>query len=58
MRVGIEGTESDWGVYLFANNVFDDTAINQLNSSANFGGFTNAISTAPRTYGLNLTRRF
>lgn len=58
IRLGIEGTESDWGVYLFANNVFDDVAINQLSSSANSGGLTNAISAAPRTYGINLMRRF
>ena len=58
LRFGIEGTDRDWGVYLFANNVFDDVAINQLSSSANSGGLTNAISAAPRTYGINLMRRF
>jgi iron complex outermembrane recepter protein len=58
LRFGIEGVDSDWGVYLFANNVFDDVAINQLSSSANSGGLTNAISAAPRTYGINLMRRF
>lgn len=58
LRFGIEGTDSDWGVYLFANNVFDDVAINQLSSSANSGGLTNAISASPRTYGINLMRRF
>jgi outer membrane receptor protein involved in Fe transport len=58
LRFGIEGAENAWGVYLFANNVFDDVAINQLSSSANSGGLTNAISAAPRTYGLNLMRRF
>ncbi len=58
LRFGIEGVDSDWGVYLFANNLFDDTAINQMSSSANSGGITNAVSLAPRTYGLNLMRRF
>lgn len=58
LRFGIEGVDSDWGVYLFANNLFDDTAINQMSASANSGGITNAVSLAPRTYGLNLMRRF
>lgn len=58
LRFGIEGTDRDWGLYLFANNVFDDVAINQLSASANSGGLTNAISAAPRTYGINLMRRF
>jgi iron complex outermembrane receptor protein len=58
LRFGIEGVDSDWGVYLFANNLFDDTAINQMSASANSGGITNAVSIAPRTYGLNLMRRF
>lgn len=58
LRAGIEGSQGEWGVYLFANNVFDDVAINQLSSSANSGGLTNAISAAPRTFGINLMRRF
>lgn len=58
LRFGIEGVDSDWGVYLFANNLLNDTAINQMSASANTGGITNAVSIAPRTYGLNLMRRF
>ncbi|WP_334656575.1 TonB-dependent receptor [Sphingomonas panaciterrae] len=58
LRFGIEGVDSDWGVYLFANNLLNDTAINQMSANANTGGITNAVSIAPRTYGLNLMRRF
>ncbi len=58
MRLGLQGSENDWGVALFVNNLFDTIAVNSIGSSSNTGGLTTVYSAAPRTIGLNLTKRF
>jgi len=57
-RVGVQGLDNEWGAYLFVNNLLDDTAINSRSTSSNTGGKTLTYSLPPRTFGLNLTRRF
>ncbi|WP_420142657.1 TonB-dependent receptor [Sphingomonas sp.] len=58
LRFGVQEPSLDWGVYLYINNLFDDTAINNMSASANTGGLTNAFSSPPRTFGINVTKRF
>jgi len=58
LRFGIQQPDNDWGVYFFINNLFDDTAINSMSSSSNTGGLTNTYSAAPRTFGINVQKRF
>lgn len=57
-RIGLQESDSKWGVALFVNNLFDTLAVNSKGSSSNTGGLTTVFSAAPRTIGLNLTRRF
>jgi iron complex outermembrane recepter protein len=58
LRLGVQQADMDWGVYLYVNNLFDDTAVNNVSSSSNTGGLTNAYSAPPRTFGINVTKRF
>lgn len=58
LRFGLQQPDNDWGVYFFINNLFDDTAINSMSSSSNTGGLTNTYSAAPRTFGINIQKRF
>ncbi len=58
LRFGLQQPDNDWGLYFYINNVFDDTAINSSSSSANTGGLTNTFSAPPRTFGVNVTKRF
>jgi outer membrane receptor protein involved in Fe transport len=58
LRIGVQQPGLNWGVFLFVNNLFDDTAINSSSSSSNTGGLTNTYSAAPRTFGINVTKRF
>lgn len=58
LRVGLQEPENQWGVALFVNNLMDTVAINNVGSSSNTGGFSTVNSSAPRTIGLNISRRF
>jgi outer membrane receptor protein involved in Fe transport len=58
LRLGVQQADNDWGIYLYVNNLFDDTAVNNVSSSSNTGGLTNAYSAAPRTFGINVTKKF
>ena len=58
LRVGVQDPDSDWGLALFVNNLMDTVAITSIGSSSNTGGFTTVQSLAPRTIGLNITKRF
>ena len=58
LRVGVQAPGTDWGAYLFVNNVFDALAINSASSSGNTGGLTVTQSAPPRTIGINLIKRF
>ncbi|MDA5192836.1 TonB-dependent receptor [Govanella unica] len=55
-RTGLEGSDGDWGVYVFVNNLFDKEAIVRRTSSA-FGSNIN-FSAPPRTFGLNAKKNF
>ncbi|HUD31345.1 MAG TPA: TonB-dependent receptor [Novosphingobium sp.] len=57
LRIGFELPESDTGVYLFVNNVFDAVAINRASMSSTPNSY-GATSAAPRTIGVNLRRDF
>ncbi len=58
LRGGVQSPDGLWGAYLFVNNLFDAAAINSKSSSSNTGGLTLTYSAPPRTYGINLMRRF
>ncbi|MEE4453067.1 TonB-dependent receptor [Novosphingobium resinovorum] len=57
LRVGFELPESDAGIYLFVNNVFDAVAINRASMSSTPNSYA-ATSAAPRTIGVNVRRSF
>lgn len=57
IRVGFELPESDTGIYLFVNNVFDAVAINRASRSSTPNSYS-ATSSAPRTIGVNVRRHF
>jgi iron complex outermembrane receptor protein len=57
LRIGFELPESDTGVYLFVNNVFDAVAINRASMSSTPNSYA-ATSAAPRTIGVNVRRHF
>jgi outer membrane receptor protein involved in Fe transport len=58
VRLGVEGTQKDWGIYLYANNVFDKNAIVYSAASAISLGQNLVDSQPPRTYGLNFRKSF
>ena len=58
LRAGLQSPDGDWGAYLFVNNLFDAAAINSKSSSSNTGGLTLTYSAPPRTFGVNVVRRF
>ena len=58
VRFGVEGARKDWGVYLYANNVFDRNAIVDSLASAISLGQNLVQSARPRTYGLNFRKSF
>jgi iron complex outermembrane recepter protein len=58
VRLGLEGPEKDWGVYLYANNVFNKDAIVNSVASAISLGQNLVDSVPPRTYGLNFRKSF
>jgi iron complex outermembrane recepter protein len=58
VRFGVEGVRKDWGVYLYANNLFDKDAIVDSQASAISLGQNLVQSARPRTYGLNFRKSF
>lgn len=57
-RIGLQGVDNEWNASLFVNNLFNVLAINSIGSSSNTGGLTTVYSSAPRTIGVSLGRRF
>lgn len=57
VRVGVELKQSDTGVYLFVNNLFDAVAINRASQSSTANSYS-ATSAAPRTIGINVRKSF
>jgi len=57
LRFGVELPDSDTGVYLFVNNLFDAYAINRASNGSTPNSYS-ATAAAPRTIGLNIRRRF
>lgn len=58
VRFGVEGLRKDWGVYLYADNVFNRNAIVDSAASAISLGQNLVQSGRPRTYGLNFRKSF
>ena len=58
VRFGVEGLRKDWGVYLYADNVFNKNAIVDSAASAISLGQNLVQSARPRTYGLNFRKSF
>jgi iron complex outermembrane recepter protein len=57
-RAGVEAEDGRWGLYLFVNNLLNDTAIVRATSSAILTGRTIVTSAQPRTIGINLQTKF
>jgi iron complex outermembrane receptor protein len=57
LRIGFDLKQSDAGVYLFVNNLFDEVAINRASQSSTANSYS-ATSAAPRTIGLNVRKSF
>jgi iron complex outermembrane recepter protein len=47
-----------WGIYAYANNLFDKVAITSSTATAITVGHTLVTSAAPRTIGVNLRKTF
>ncbi len=58
LRVGIEEVDNAWGVYVFVNNLTNDTAITRSASNAIAQNRTLVNSVTPRTVGLNFRANF
>jgi outer membrane receptor protein involved in Fe transport len=58
VRCGIEGVRKDWGIYFYANNLFNKDAIVDSQASAISLGQNLVQSARPRTYGLNFRKSF
>ena len=58
VRFGAEGVRKDWGIYLYANNLFNKNAIVDSQASAISLGKNLVQSVRPRTYGLNFRKSF
>lgn len=57
-RIGVEGASKDWGVYFYADNVFNKVGINIGAASAISLGQETVTSIRPRTLGLNFRKSF
>jgi len=57
-RLGLQASDGNWGAYFFVNNLFNELAVVSASSSSNTGGKTVIYTAPPRTYGLNLTKKF
>ena len=58
VRLGLEEEDSNWGVYLYANNLFNQTAITYATASALISAQTWVAAAPPRTIGLVVTKKF
>ncbi|ARS27788.1 TonB-dependent receptor [Sphingomonas sp. KC8] len=60
LRTGFEASDGDWGVYLFANNLFNKVGLSTKGNGALFGGstFVRTVSIAPRVIGLDFRKKF
>ncbi|KKC24822.1 ligand-gated channel protein [Sphingomonas sp. SRS2] len=56
-RIGVDFEESNTGLYLFVNNMFDKVAINRQ-TQASWPSSNNTTSSPPRTIGINLRKGF
>ncbi len=57
-RIGVENDASGWGVYAYANNLFDRVALTSATATAVSVGHTLVTSAAPRTVGVNVRKTF
>ena len=57
-RVGVESDTKGWGVYLYADNLFDRVAMTSETATAVSVGHTLVTSMAPRTIGANVRKSF
>lgn len=57
-RIGSERPNGTFGIYLFANNLFNTVAVQSVTTNATTVGQTLVTSPPPRTVGLNIRARF
>jgi iron complex outermembrane recepter protein len=57
-RIGVEGPDKKWGVYLYVDNLFNRTAITYSFTQSLSAGKTLLTSAPPLTVGLNLRANF
>ncbi|MGC1303312.1 MAG: TonB-dependent receptor [Caulobacteraceae bacterium] len=57
-RLGVEAPDANWGAYFFIRNALDRTAIVWEATNATTGEVPEAASAAPRTFGINLRKKF
>ncbi|MBB5684779.1 TonB-dependent receptor [Sphingobium boeckii] len=58
VRFGIDNESARWGIYVFANNVFNKVTVSYVIQTAATGGNAYAASAAPRTVGLGVRSKF
>jgi outer membrane receptor protein involved in Fe transport len=58
LRLGVTSTDNRWGLYVFCNNLLNDTAIVRATSSAILTGRTQVNSAPPRSVGINVRTQF
>jgi iron complex outermembrane receptor protein len=60
LRAGVQAENGDWGISLFANNLFDKVGLSTKGNGALFGGGNNVrtVSIAPRTIGIDFRKNF
>ena len=58
LRLGVQASDNNWGAHFFVNNLFNELAVVSSSSSSNTGGKTVVFTAPPRTYGINLTKKF
>jgi outer membrane receptor protein involved in Fe transport len=58
LRLGVEGSKTKWGAYLFVTNVFNSTAITLTYTTPITGSLSNVVPSQPRTIGANFRLAF
>jgi iron complex outermembrane receptor protein len=58
LRIGVEANDAGWEASLFANNLFNATAITRITNSSTTPIGGSAVSAMPRTLGVAVTKRF
>jgi outer membrane receptor protein involved in Fe transport len=57
-RAGVQSQDGRWAAYLFVDNLLGSDAITGMNAGATTGGIFSASRVPPRTFGINVVKRF